>query len=131
MCGRSRARAIPWVFSSVVVRRADIAQRRGALTGFLKGTIEGHYLALADPGRAEQVLAKELKISDSKVLDITYEDFRAQSPPNAEISLAGAANILAQFSGGSQNALDYIDTALLDALGNEGFFSTMEQRYRR
>ena len=27
---------IPWVFSSVVVRRADIAQRRGALTGFLK-----------------------------------------------------------------------------------------------
>ena len=122
---------IPWVFSSVVVRRADIAQRRGALTGFLKGTIEGNYLALADPGRAKQILAKELKISDSKVLDITYEDFRAQSPPNAEISLAGAANILAQFSGGSQNALDYIDTTLLDALGNEGFFSTMEQRYRR
>jgi ABC-type nitrate/sulfonate/bicarbonate transport system substrate-binding protein len=122
---------IPWVFSSVVVRRADIAQRRDVLTGFLKGTIEGNYLALADPGRAKQVLAKELKISDGKVLDITYEDFRAQSPPNAEISLAGAANILAQSSGGSQNALDYIDTTLLNALRNEGFFSNMEQKYRR
>jgi ABC-type nitrate/sulfonate/bicarbonate transport system substrate-binding protein len=123
---------IPWVFSSVVVRRSDIAQRRDLLTRFLKATIEGNHLALGDAGRAKAVLAKELKITDSKVLDITYEDFRAQSPPNAEISLAGAANIFAQFSGGSPNLLaDHVDTSLLDALRQEGFFSLMEKKYPR
>jgi NitT/TauT family transport system substrate-binding protein len=122
---------IPWVFSSLVVRRGDIAQRRDALTRFLKASIEGNCLALADPPRAKEVLAKELKITDSKVLDITYNDFRAQSPPNGEISLSGAANILAQFPGGSQRVADYVDTSLLDALREEGFFSTMERKYRR
>jgi NitT/TauT family transport system substrate-binding protein len=122
---------IPWVFSSVVVRRSDIAQRRDVLTRFLKATIEGNHLALSDAPRAKAVLAKELKIADSKVLEVTYEDFRAQSPPNAEISLAGAANILAQSSANSPNVLDYVDTSLLDALRQEGFFSSMEKKYRR
>jgi ABC-type nitrate/sulfonate/bicarbonate transport system substrate-binding protein len=122
---------IPWMFSSIVVRRADIAQRRDILARFLKATIEGNYLAVADPPRAKEVLAKELKIADSKVLDITYDDFRAQSPANCEISLPGAANILAQFPGGSQNVADYVDASLLDAVRREGFFSAMEQKYRR
>ena len=122
---------IPWVFSSVVVRRGDIAQRRDVLSRFLKATIEGNYLALADATRAKDVLAKELKIADSKVLDIAYDDFRAQSPPNCELSLTGAANILAQFPDGSRNAADYVDTGLLEALRDEGFFSLMERKYRR
>ncbi len=122
---------IPWVFSSIVVRRGDIAQRRDVLMRFLKATIEGNYLALADATRAKEVLAKELKIADTKVLDITYDDFKAQSPANMEISLPGAANILAQFPGGSQKVTDYVDTSLLDALREEGFFSTMERKYRR
>jgi len=62
---------IPWVFSSIVVRRSDISGRRDALMRFLKATIEGHYLALSDAGRARQVLAKELKIADQTVLDVT------------------------------------------------------------
>jgi ABC-type nitrate/sulfonate/bicarbonate transport system substrate-binding protein len=122
---------IPWVFSSIVVRRTDIVQRRDILTRFLKATIEGNYLALANPPRAKEVLAKELKIADSKVLDITYDDFRAQSPANCEISLPGAANILAQFPGGSQNVVDFVDATLLDGVRAEGFFSAMEQKYRR
>ena len=75
---------IPWVFSSIVVRRADIAGRPDVLTRFLKGTIEGNYLALTDEKRAKEVLAKELKITDPKILDITYNDFKAQSPSNLE-----------------------------------------------
>src|SRR5499426_1124295 len=61
---------IPWVFSSIVVRRGDIAGRRDVLTRVLKGTIEGNYLALSDERRAKEVLAKELKISDPSILDI-------------------------------------------------------------
>jgi NitT/TauT family transport system substrate-binding protein len=120
---------IPWVFSSIVVRRADIEGRRDALLRFLKATIEGNYLALADAGRAKQMLAKELKITDEKVLDIAYNDFKAQSPANLDMSIEGARNILAQF-GGNQNVADYADTSLLDALRSEGFFSATAQNYK-
>jgi NitT/TauT family transport system substrate-binding protein len=122
---------IPWVFSSIVVRRGDIAARRDVLTRFLKGTIEGNYLALTDERRAKDVLAKELKITDPKILDVTYDDFKAQSPANLEISQPGADNILAQFPGGSQTAEDYIDTSLIDALRTEGYFAAMAQKYKR
>jgi NitT/TauT family transport system substrate-binding protein len=122
---------IAWVFSSIVVRRADIAERREALMRFLKATIEGNYLALTDAARAKEILAKELKITDPKILDITYNDFKAQSPADLEISRPGAENILAQFPGGSQKAEDYVDTSLLDALRSEGYFAAMQQKYKR
>jgi ABC-type nitrate/sulfonate/bicarbonate transport system substrate-binding protein len=122
---------IPWVFSSIVVRRDDIVRRRDVLIRFLKGTIEGNYLALADASRAKEVLAKELKIADSRVLEVTYDDFRAQSPANCDISLAGAANILGQFPGGSQTVADYVDASLLEAVREDGFFAAMERKYRR
>ena len=122
---------IPWVFSSIVVRRGDIAGRRDLLIRFLKGPIEGNYLALNDEKRAKEVLAKELKVADPKVLDITYNDFKAQSPANIEISQPGAENILAQFPGGSQMLEDYVDASLLAALKAEGYFTAMQQKYRR
>ena len=122
---------IPWVFSSIVVRRGDIAGRRDLLIRFLKGTIEGNYLALNDEKRAKEVLAKELKITDAKILDITYNDFKAQSPANIEISQPGAENILAQFPGGSQRLEDSVDASLLAALKAEGYFTAMQQKYPR
>jgi NitT/TauT family transport system substrate-binding protein len=120
---------IAWVFSSIVVRRTDIAQRRDVLMRFLQATVEGNHLALADAARAKAVLAKELAITDAKILDITYDDFKAQSPPNIEISVQGAQNILGQFPGSSQNVADYVDTSLLDALRAEGFFSALERKH--
>jgi NitT/TauT family transport system substrate-binding protein len=122
---------IPWVFSSIVVRRGDIAGRRDLPMRFLKGTIEGNYLALNDEKRAKEVLAKELKITDPKVLDITYNDFKAQSPANIEISQPGTENILAQFPGGSQRLEDYVNASLLAALKAEGYFTAMQQKYFR
>jgi NitT/TauT family transport system substrate-binding protein len=122
---------IPWVFSSIVVRRGDIAGRRDLLIRFLKGTIEGNHLALNNEKRAKEVLAKELKIADAKILDITYNDFKAQSPANIEISQPGAENILAQFPGGSQKLADYVDASLLAALKAEGYFAAMQQKYSR
>ena len=121
---------IPWVFSSIVVRRRDIAQRQDVLLRFLKATIEGNYLALTDAARAKEVLAKELKIVDARIVEITYEDFKAQSPPNIEISLPGVENILALFPGVSRKITDYVDTTLLDGLRSDGFFAAMERKYR-
>src|SRR4051812_23886345 len=122
---------IPWVFSSIVVRRGDIAGRPDVLTRFLKGTIQGNYLALTDEKRAKEVLAKELKITDPKILDITYNDFKAQSPSNLEISRPGAENILAQFPGGSQKVEDYVDAGLIEKLRSDGHFTATAQKYKR
>jgi len=120
---------IPWLFSGIVVRKDDIAARRELLTRFLKASIEGNYIALSDEKRAKEVLAKELKITNPKILDITYNDFKQQSPQNLEPSVAGAQNILKQFPAVSQKVGDYIDTGLLDALKDDGFFAEMAQKY--
>src|SRR5580704_9234957 len=120
---------IPWLFSGVVVRKDDIGARRDLLTRFLKASIEGNYIALTDAKRAKEVLAKELKIANAKILDITYNDFKQQSPQNLEPSLEGAQNIRKLFPNVSQKAGDYIDVSLLDGLKDEGFFPAMAKKY--
>ena len=120
---------IPWLFSGVVVRKDDIGARRDLLTRFLKASIEGNYIALTDAKRTKEVLAKELKIANAKILDITYNDFKQQSPPNLEPSLEGAQNILKLFPNVSQKVGDYIDMSLLNGLKDEGFFAAMAKKY--
>jgi NitT/TauT family transport system substrate-binding protein len=120
---------IPWLFSGIVVRHDDIAARRDLLLRFLKASIEGNDIALTDEKRAKEVLAKELKIASAKILDITYDDFKKQSPADLEPSPAGAQNVLKQFPGASQKVGDYVDTSLLDALKSAGFFAAMQQKY--
>ncbi|MGC1447592.1 MAG: ABC transporter substrate-binding protein [Xanthobacteraceae bacterium] len=122
---------IPWLFAGIAVRHDDIAARRDLLRRFLKACIEGNYLALSDEKRAKQVLAKDLKIASAKDLDTAYRDFVAQSLANLEPSLAGVQNVLKVFPNASQNAGDFVDLSLLDALKNQGFFTAMETKYKR
>jgi ABC-type nitrate/sulfonate/bicarbonate transport system substrate-binding protein len=121
---------IAWLFSGITVRHSDIQARRDLLTRFLKATAEGNYIALTDEKRAKEVLQKELKITSPKILDITYNDFKQQSPPDLEPSQPGAENILKQFPNVDQSVGDYVDTSLLDGLKKEGFFTTLAQKYR-
>jgi NitT/TauT family transport system substrate-binding protein len=120
---------IAWLFSGITVKRESLASRRDALTRFLKATIEGNYLALHDEKRAKEILGKELKITDPRIIDISYNDFKQQSPPDLTPSRAGAENILAQFPGGSSRPDDYVDTGILDDLAKAGFFAQMQQKY--
>jgi ABC-type nitrate/sulfonate/bicarbonate transport system substrate-binding protein len=122
---------IPWLFTGIAVRHDDIGVRRDLLTRYLKASIEGNYIALGDEKRAKQVLAKDLKITSAKSLDVAYRDFVVQSPPNLEPSLVGAQNILKVFPNASQNVGDYVDLSLLDALKNQGFFAAMEAKYKK
>jgi len=120
---------IPWLFSGITVRHASLEIRRDALTRFLRATIEGNYLALSDERRAKDILAKELKITDPRIIDISYNDFRQQSPPDLTPSRRGAENILAQFPGGSSKVDDYVDSGILDGLDKAGFFEQMRRKY--
>lgn len=121
---------IPWLFSGITVRHDELAGSRDALTRFLKATVEGNYLALSDERRAKEILAKELMVTDPKIIDISYNDFKQQSPPDLAPSRAGAENILAQFPGSGAIA-DYVDTGILDELKAQGFFEAMQRKYGR
>ncbi len=120
---------IPWLFAGIAVRHDDIGARRDLLMRFLKACIEGNYIALSDEKRAKQVLAKDLKITSEKNLDIAYRDFVAQSPANLEPSVTGVQNILKVFPHASQNVSDFVDLSFLDALKNQGFFTAMAAKY--
>jgi ABC-type nitrate/sulfonate/bicarbonate transport system substrate-binding protein len=119
---------IPWLFSGITVRHDELGGGRDALTRFLKATVEGNYLALSDARRAKEILAKELKITDPRIIDISYNDFKQQSPADLAPSRAGAENILAQFPGSGAVA-DYVDTGILDELRAQGFFAAMQRKY--
>jgi ABC-type nitrate/sulfonate/bicarbonate transport system substrate-binding protein len=107
-----------------------VAENIDTLARFLKATVEGNYLARTDARRAKEVLAREAKITDPKILDIAYNDFKQQSPPDLVPVRAGADNVLAQFpSDVSRKVEDYVDTSLLDGLRKEDFFMGLEQKY--
>ena len=122
---------IPWLFTAIVVKRSTITSQRDVLKRFVRATAEGNYLALADPARAKQVLAKQTNITDPKILDIGYNDFRALSPQNIEPTKAAAENILAQSPDASRNLADYMDLSILDELRKEGVFTALQQKYKR
>jgi NitT/TauT family transport system substrate-binding protein len=124
------AEQIPWVFSSVVVRRDDLTSRRDLMTRFLKAAIEGNYLAFFDEKLAKDVLARELKVTDRKIVDISYDDFRKQSPLNMELSRPGAENVIAELPDGVRTGLENtIDPSILEDLKRQDFFTVLQQKY--
>jgi NitT/TauT family transport system substrate-binding protein len=124
------AENIPWLFSTLVVKRNAIDGNRDALTRFLKATIEGNYLAVADPKRAKEVLARETRIADPKIIEISYNDFTAMTPLNVEPIREGAENVMAQFPREvSRNPGEYIDRKILVGLQQDGFFDVLDRKY--
>jgi hypothetical protein len=124
------AQKIPWLFSGIVVRRGDLRDRPGVIGRFLRAAIEGNYLALTNETRAKEVLARELKLTDSKIVDISYADFKQQAPRSLEPNIEAAMNVIAQIPGtGSRNVEDYMDPTLIANLRKQGLFNTMERKY--
>lgn len=120
---------IPWLFSGVVVKADYLAAHRDLMKNFLKATIEGNYLALSDEKRAKEIITKELKITNPKIIDITYQDFKAQSPQNLEPTKPAIDGILNNMGKPLSSAGKYVDTSLLDELKTEGFFGAMQKKY--
>jgi NitT/TauT family transport system substrate-binding protein len=126
------AEKIPWLFSSIVVKASYLESHRDVLTRFLKASIEGNYLALNDEKHAKEVLAREVRIVDPKIIDTSYDDFKQQSPVNLEPSRPGAQNIIDQFPTlKTRNIDDYVDRSILDSLKRDGFFAELERKYAK
>jgi ABC-type nitrate/sulfonate/bicarbonate transport system substrate-binding protein len=115
---------IPWLFTGIVVRRADLNGRRDVMKRFIQATATGNSLARTDERRARAVLAESASIADPKILDISYNDFRELSPTDIAPTRAAAENVLAQFlADGSMSLSDYVDFGLLEELRQQGVFS--------
>jgi len=124
------AEHIPWLFSGVVVKKDYLDANRDVLKRFVLATIEGNYVALADATRAREVLAKGAGITDAKVLDISYNDFKQQSPGDLEPVRAGADNIIAQFPAEvSRKVEDYVDVSLIEELKKDGSLTALKKKY--
>jgi ABC-type nitrate/sulfonate/bicarbonate transport system substrate-binding protein len=116
---------IPWLFTAIVVRRETIVRRRDLLSRFLKATTEGNFHALTDEQAAKVVLAERTGIADPAVLAISYDDFRALSPPELEPTRAAVEGALQQFPAADRNLDDHVDASILDDLRRDGFFKTL------
>ena len=91
---------IPWLFSGIVVKQSYLAAHRDLVTRFIKATMEGNYLALSNEKLAKEVLARETKVADPKIIDISYKDFRLQTPANIEPTRKAAENVIANYPPG-------------------------------
>jgi NitT/TauT family transport system substrate-binding protein len=124
------AERIPWLFSTLVVSQKYLNENRDVMARFLRATAEGNYLAMSDPARAKQVLAKGTRVSDAQIVEITYVDFTQMTPLDLAVPRAGAENILAHFPPAvSRNLDDYIDLSVLEGLRKEGLFAALEKKY--
>jgi NitT/TauT family transport system substrate-binding protein len=119
----------PWLYSGLVVHRKFLKENRDRVKAFLRATVEGNYLAVSDANKAKPVLAKELGITDAKIVDITYANFRAETPLNAEPSREGAKNIIEVLAPVKKNVEDYMDDSVHSELKAEGFYAAMEKKY--
>jgi NitT/TauT family transport system substrate-binding protein len=115
---------VPWLFTGLVAKRSFIADHRETLLRFLKATIAGNHLAISDEQRAKAVLKKQFGISDQNIIDISYADFKEQTPRNAEIDIDAARAVIEQIAkpNASHDPNDYLDGSLLSTLKAEGDF---------
>ena len=123
---------IPWLFSGIVVKQSYLSAHRDLITRFIKATMEGNYLALTNEKLAKEVLARETKVTDPKIIEITYRDFRLQTPANLEPTQAAAENVISNSApAGSSKVADYVDTAIIEQLKKEGFVVALQRKYKR
>jgi ABC-type nitrate/sulfonate/bicarbonate transport system substrate-binding protein len=123
---------IPWLYSGLVVDRSYLADNRDAVLRFMRATVEGNYLAVADAAQAKPVMARMLKIADQKNLDVTYDNFKTYTPLNAEPTRDGGQAIIDTViaAGASKNVDDYQDWSIHEELKTEGFFDSMATKYK-
>ncbi len=120
----------PWLYSGLVVSRAFLEEHRSQVVAFIKGTVEGNYFALANPDEAKKVLASELHLTDGKIIDQTYDNFKAETPRNAELTFEGAQNIVDVLEPRDRDLNSYLDDSVQQDLVKEGFFESMQAKYK-
>jgi NitT/TauT family transport system substrate-binding protein len=122
---------IAWLFSGLTVDRAYLNVNRDLVLRFMRATIEGNYIAITNEVAAKNVLARRLDLNEAGIVDASYDNFKLETPINAEIDPAGAQNIVDALAsmGASDDISDYIDLSIGEELRAEGFYAAMKEKY--
>ena len=75
-------------------------------------------------------MARELKLSDPDIVDQAYENFKRETPINAELTIEGAKNIIDVLQPDNKNVDAYLDNSVHEGLQKESFFDQMKTKYK-
>ena len=121
---------IPFAAAALVTRRSVIRSRPVVLEKFVRVMAEAVKIVFTDKELTYKVLAKQLRISDRKVLDAAYDEEIKVLEPRLEFKTEAFQAILNEISKNDSRAkkfspLDLIDRRYIDGLEKEGFFGRL------
>jgi NitT/TauT family transport system substrate-binding protein len=121
---------IPFAAATLVTRRALIRTRAPVIEKFTRAMIEAVNLMFTDKELTYKVLAKQLRISDRKVLDAAYDEEIKVMEPRMQFRTESLQAILDETAKTDARAKklkphDLVDQSILDKLEKSGFFETL------
>lgn len=124
----------PWLFTGLSVDKRYLDGNRAVLVRFVRATLEGAYRGLSDEKWAKDILARDYKISNPRIADIVFADFKAQLPLTALPTREASENVLTLLPSfgvtlKSQKIEDHVDTGIIDALVADGTLAALQSRY--
>ena len=121
---------IPFAAATLIARRSLLNSRGPAFEKFVKVTAEAMKLMFTDKELTYRVLAKQLRISDRKVLDAAYDEEIKVLEPRLEFQNEALQAIIDETGkldprANKLKVQDLIDRRYLDGLQTSGFFDKL------
>ena len=121
---------IPFAAATLVTRRSTINARGPAIEKFVKVTAEAIKILFLDKDLTYKILAKQLRISDKKLLDAAYDEEIKVLEPRLEFKNEALQAIIDETGKVDARARkikpqDLIDRRYLDNLQKSGFFDRL------
>jgi len=121
---------IPFAAATLATRRSTISARGPAIEKFVKVTAEAMKILFLDKDLTYKVLAKQLRISDKKLLDAAYDEEIKVLEPRLEFKNKALQAIIDETGKVDARAKkikphDLIDRRYLDNLQKSGFFDRL------
>lgn len=121
---------IPFAAATLVTRRSSIATRGPVIEKFVRVMAEAVKVMFTDKELTYKVLAKQLRISDRKVLDAAYDEEIKVMEPRLEFKMEAFQAILDETAKVDPRAKkirpqDLIDRRYIDGLEKSGFFNKL------
>jgi ABC-type nitrate/sulfonate/bicarbonate transport system substrate-binding protein len=121
---------IPFAAATLVARRSSIRVRAPVIEKFVRAMAEAVKIMFTDKELTYKVLAKQLRISDRKVLDAAYDEEIKVMEPRLQFKWEAFQAILDETARVDARAKkitpqDLVDRRYLDALEKSGFFDKL------
>jgi NitT/TauT family transport system substrate-binding protein len=121
---------IPFAAAALITRRSLLNARGPAIEKFVRATAEAMKILFLDKELTYKVLAKQLRISDRKLLDAAYDEEIKVLEPRLEFKTEAFQAIIDETGKVDARAKkfkpsDFVDRRYLDNLQKSGFFDKL------